>query len=44
MKQEPIPVSRETLESLPPWYRALAEVLKEKGRFVQTDDQPQPEG
>jgi hypothetical protein len=43
MKQEPITVTREALESLPLWYQALAEVLKEKGRLVLIDDKPQSE-
>jgi len=42
--QEPIQTDRETLKSLPLWYQALAEVLREKGRLILTDDDPQPEG
>jgi len=40
MKQEPIQIDRETLRSLPPWYQALAEVSKEKGRLVLIDEKP----
>jgi hypothetical protein len=36
---EPINVSRKTIESLPLWYQALAEVLKDKGRLVFLDDE-----
>jgi hypothetical protein len=42
MTQEPIRTDHETLKSLPLWYRALAEVLKEKGRLVVTDDTQEP--
>lgn len=41
MKKEPIRTDRETLKSLPLWYQALAEVLKEKGRLVITDETSQ---
>ena len=37
MNQEPIQTDRETLKSLPLWYQALAEVLREKGRLILTD-------
>jgi len=40
MNQEPIRTDRETLRSLPKWYQALAEVLKEKGRLVLIDEKP----
>ena len=33
-----IRTDRETLKSLPLWYQALAEVLKEKGRLILTDE------
>jgi hypothetical protein len=36
---EPIAISRKTIESLPLWYQALAEVLKDKGRLVFLDDE-----
>jgi hypothetical protein len=43
MNQEPIRTDRETIKSLPLWYQALAEVLKEKGRLILTDDKPSSE-
>lgn len=43
MTKEPIQTDRETLKSLPLWYQALAEVLKEKGRLILTDEKPQSE-
>lgn len=42
MNNEPIRTDRETLKSLPLWYQALAEVLREKGRLILTDE-PQTE-
>jgi hypothetical protein len=39
----PIRTDRETLKSLPMWYQALAEVLKEKGRLVLIDEKSQSE-
>jgi hypothetical protein len=36
---ESIAVTRKTIESLPLWYQALAEVLKDKGRLIFLDDE-----
>ena len=36
--KEPIRTDRETIKSLPLWYQALAEVLKEKRRLILTDE------
>lgn len=41
MTKEPIIITMETLKSLPLWYQALAEVLKEKGRLVVIEGKPE---
>jgi len=44
MNPEPVRIDLKTLRSLSPWEQALAEVLREKGQLILTDEKPQQEG
>jgi len=42
-QSEQIFTDLETIQGLPLWYQALAEVLRQKGKLVITDEKPKSE-